>query len=186
MWNRWILPSRFQDVDDGKPRNPVNAESHATAWLDLPIALQKMSERNPNVSSLYFIAHIMRSLTPLENNHNIQYPLKNWWLMRFSIFKMGSWNQGTKRLGTERGISAENAWPCGPQSMQQPTTSPNVTSQATTWHQTMAHHITTTDIPRKHNQPPRKHHHQTERQKAAAHKKLGLGIALVGGPAHIL
>ena len=60
---------------------------------------KKCQKQNCNISSPYFIAHIMRSLTPLENYYNIQYPLKNWWLMRFSIFKMGSWNQGTKRRG---------------------------------------------------------------------------------------
>ena len=49
-----------------------------------------------------------------------------------------------------------------------------------------AHSITTTDTPRKHSQPPPKRHHQTERPKAGAHKNLGLGIALVGRPAHIL
>ena len=53
-----------------------------------------------------------------------------------------------------------------------------------TYHST-AHYITTTDTPRKHNQPP-KRHHQTERLKAGAHKKLGLGIALAGRLAHIL
>lgn len=49
----------------------------STAWLDLLIALQKISETNCNISSRFFIAHIRRSLTPLENYHNIQYPLKN-------------------------------------------------------------------------------------------------------------
>ena len=48
-----------------------------------------------------------------------------------------------------------------------------------------AHHITNNDTPRKRNQPP-KHQHQTERPKAGAHKHLGLGIALVDRPVHIL
>ena len=53
-----------------------------------------------------------------------------------------------------------------------------------TYHIT-AHHITTTDAPRKHNQPPPKRHHH-ERPKAGANKNFGLGIALVGRRVHIL
>ena len=45
-------------------------------------------------------------------------------------------------------------------------------------------YITTTDAPRKHNQPPKRHHH--ERPKAGANKNLGLGIALAGRRVHIL
>ena len=53
-----------------------------------------------------------------------------------------------------------------------------------TYHIT-AHHITTTDAPRKHNQPPPKRHHH-ERPKAGAHKNLGLGIAVVGRGVQII
>ena len=49
-------------------------------------------------------------------------------------------------------------------------------------HDITAHYITTTDTPRKHNQQPPKRHPQTERLRAGAHKKLGLGIALVLSP----
>ena len=51
-------------------------------------------------------------------------------------------------------------------------------------HDMIQHHITTHHIATIHT--PRKHNHQTERLKAAAHKKLGLGNALIDGPTHIL
>ena len=85
----------------------------STAWLDLLIALQKMSETNCNISSPYFIAHIMRSLTPLENYYNIQYPLKNWWLMRFPF---------SKWVPEIRAQKGEAGWWQVVRNMQQPTT----------------------------------------------------------------
>ena len=47
-------------------------------------------------------------------------------------------------------------------------------------------YITTTDTPRKHNQPAQKRQHQTERPEGCSHKNLGFGIALVNRPARIL
>ena len=56
------------------------------------------------------------------------------------------------------------------------------TCQHITSHPLSLHHISGvfahTDAPQKQHQPPPKRHHQTEQPKAAAHKNLGLGIAL--------
>ena len=59
------------------------------------------------------------------------------------------------------------------------------TNHMTSYHIT-SQHITSPKTPWKHNQPPPRHHHQTELLKAGAHKELGLGSALGGGPARIL
>ena len=65
----------------------------------------------------------------------------------------------------------------------------HMTVHRTTSHHITVHHITTTTDPQRkfnHHQIRSNYRHKTARLKAGARKKLGLGSARVGAPAHIL